>query len=70
MAVGEETSDLDSMLLKVAEYYEKEIDRSINTLSSIIEPVIIVLLGLLVGTILVSMYMPMFDLVTDVGGGS
>lgn len=69
IAVGEETSELDRMLLKVAEYYEKEIDSRIETLSSVIEPVIILFLGLLVATILISMYLPMFDLVNVVGVG-
>ena len=63
IAVGEETSELDSMLLRVADYYEKELDSKVETLSSVLEPVIILFLGLLVAVILVSMYMPMFDLV-------
>lgn len=69
ITVGEETSELDTMLLKVADYYEKEIDSKVETLSSVIEPVIILFLGLLVSLILISMYMPMFDLVSVVGGG-
>ena len=69
IAVGEETSELDSMLLKVADYYEKELDAKVEALSSIIEPVIILLLGMLVAGILISMYMPMFELVNVVGGG-
>ncbi len=69
IAVGEETSELDTMFLKVADYYEKEIDSKVETLSSVIEPVIILLLGILVALILVSMYLPMFDLVSVVGGG-
>jgi type IV pilus assembly protein PilC len=69
ITVGEETSELDLMLLKVADYYEKEIDSKVETLSSVIEPVIILFLGLLVSLILISMYMPMFDLVSVVGGG-
>jgi type IV pilus assembly protein PilC len=67
LMVGEESSELDSMLLKVAEYYEKEIDGTVERLSSVIEPVIVLVLGLLVGGILVAMYMPMFDLVNTVG---
>ncbi len=63
IAVGEETSELDTMLLKVADYYEKDLDSKVETLSSVIEPVIVLLLGLIVAGILVSMYMPMFDLV-------
>jgi type IV pilus assembly protein PilC len=69
ITVGEETSELDTMLLKVADYYEKEIDSKVETLSSVIEPVIILFLGLLVSLILISMYLPMFDLVSVVGGG-
>ena len=68
ITVGEETSELDSMLLKVADYYEKELDGRVDALSSIIEPVIILLLGMLVALILISMYMPMFELVNVVGG--
>jgi len=69
ITVGEETSELDSMLLKVADYYEKELEAKVEGLSSIIEPVIILLLGMLVAGILISMYMPMFELVNVVGGG-
>jgi type IV pilus assembly protein PilC len=69
IAVGEETSELDTMLLKVADYYEKEIDGKMDALSSIIEPVIVVFLGLLVAGILISMYLPMFDLMNLMGGG-
>ena len=69
IAVGEETSELDRMLLKVADYYEEEIDSKVETLSSVMEPVIVLFLGLVVGAILISMYLPMFDLVNVVGGG-
>jgi type IV pilus assembly protein PilC len=69
IAVGEETSELDTMLLKVADYYEKELDSKVETLSSVVEPVIILFLGLVVALILISMYLPMFDLVSVVGGG-
>lgn len=68
IAVGEETSELDRMLLKVADYYEKELDAKIESLSSVIEPVIILLLGGVVAAILISMYLPMFELVNVVGG--
>ena len=68
ITVGEETSELDSMLLKVADYCEKELDGRVDALSSVIEPVIILLLGMLVALILISMYMPMFELVNVVGG--
>jgi type IV pilus assembly protein PilC len=69
IAVGEETSDLDKMLLKVADYYEQEIDGKVETLSSVMEPLIVLFLGLVVATVLIAMYLPMFDLVNVVGGG-
>jgi len=69
IAVGEETSELDSMLLKVADYYEKEVDGKVDSLSSLLEPVIILFLGLVVAGILISMYLPMFDLVNVAGAG-
>ncbi|MGD0339095.1 MAG: type II secretion system F family protein [Bacteroidota bacterium] len=69
IAVGEETSELDTMLLKVADYYEKEIDGKVETLSTVIEPVIVLFLGIVVAGILISMYLPMFDLVNVIGGG-
>jgi len=68
IAVGEETSELDEMLLKVADYYEAEIDGKVEMLSSVMEPVLVVFLGIVVGAILISMYLPMFDLVNVVGG--
>lgn len=69
VAVGEETSDLDKMLLKVADYYEQEIDGKVETLSSVMEPVIVLFLGVMVAGVLIAMYLPMFDLVNVVGGG-
>jgi type IV pilus assembly protein PilC len=68
IAVGEETSELDTMLMKVADYYEQEIDARVERLSTVIEPVIILLLGLFVAGLLIAMYLPMFDLVNVVGG--
>jgi len=67
IAVGEETSELDTMLLKVAEYFEKEIDGRVDVLSSLLEPLIVLVLGLIVAGILIAMYLPMFDLVNVVG---
>jgi type IV pilus assembly protein PilC len=69
IAVGEETSELDKMLLKVADYYEKEVDATVDTLASVLEPVIIIFLGLIVATVVISMYLPMFDVVSMVGAG-
>jgi type IV pilus assembly protein PilC len=69
IAVGEETSELDRMLFKVAAYYERELDAKIDVLSSLIEPVVVLLLGFVVAGILISMYLPMFELVGAFGGG-
>jgi type IV pilus assembly protein PilC len=60
IAVGEETGNLDTMLTKVADFYEDEVSAAIKALTSILEPVMIVLVGGIVGFIVVAMYMPMF----------
>ena len=60
VAVGEETGDLDGMLEKVAEFYESEVDASVRALTSVIEPLMIVVVGGIVGGIIVAMYLPMF----------
>lgn len=69
IAVGEETSELDTMLFKVADYYEGELNNRIETLSSVFEPVLILFLGIMVALILISMYVPMFDLMNVIGIG-
>src|ERR671917_785281 len=60
IAVGEETGDIDGMLTKIAEFYESEVDASVKALTSIIEPLMIVVVGGIVGAIVISMYLPMF----------
>ena len=62
--IGEETGELDDMLAKVADFYEDEVDSSIQALTSIIEPVLMIGVGAMVGTIVISMYLPMFKLLT------
>ncbi len=62
--VGEETGELDKMLGKVADFYEDEVDTSIQTLTSIIEPVMMIGVGLVVGVIIISMYLPMFKMLS------
>lgn len=64
IAVGEETGALDVMLNKIADFYDSEVDVAVESLTSIIEPVMIVFMGLAVAGILVSLYLPMFKLVT------
>jgi type IV pilus assembly protein PilC len=60
VAVGEETGALDSMLRKIAEFYEDQVDAAVKALTSILEPVMLVVVGGIVGFIVVSMYMPLF----------
>ncbi|UYG01597.1 MULTISPECIES: type II secretion system F family protein [unclassified Halomonas] len=62
--IGEEAGSLDAMLNRVADYYEEEVENKVDTLTSLMEPVIIVVLGLLVGGVVVSMYLPIFEIGT------
>jgi len=62
--IGEETGELDKMLGKIADFYEDEVDSSIQALTSIIEPLLMICVGAMVGTIVISMYLPMFKLLT------
>ncbi len=62
VAIGEEAGSLDSMLSKVADFYEEEVDNAIDSLSSLIEPFIMVLLAVLVGGLVIAMYLPIFQL--------
>ena len=62
--IGEETGELEKMLGKVADFYEDEVDASIQALTSIIEPLMMIGVGLMVGVIIISMYMPMFKMLT------
>jgi type IV pilus assembly protein PilC len=60
--IGEETGELDKMLSKVADFYEDEVDAAVGALTSIIEPVMMLGVGLIVGVIIIAMYMPMFKM--------
>jgi type IV pilus assembly protein PilC len=60
--VGEETGALDVMLAKVADFYEEEVDAAVEGITTIIEPILIVFLGVTLGFIVVAMFMPMFEL--------
>lgn len=70
IAVGEETGALDNMLEKIANFYDEEVNAAVETLTSIIEPVMIVVMGVIVGGMVVSMYLPMFKLVNVVAGSN
>ncbi len=61
-AIGEESGSLDSMLAKVADFYEEEVDNLIDSLSSLLEPIIMAVLGILVGGLVIAMYLPIFQL--------
>jgi type IV pilus assembly protein PilC len=61
-AIGEESGSLDSMLSKVADFFEQEVDEAVESLSSLMEPLIMVVLGGLIGTIVVAMYLPIFKM--------
>lgn len=67
IAVGEKTGGLDDMLNKIGDFYEEEVNAAVAALTSIIEPVIIVIMGVVIGGILIAMYLPMFDIIGKIG---
>jgi|CXWL01.1.fsa_nt_gi type IV pilus assembly protein PilC len=62
ISVGEETGALDIMLAKIADFYDQEVDTAVKGLTSLIEPIVIVVMGVIIGTIVIAMFMPMFGL--------
>jgi type IV pilus assembly protein PilC len=62
ISVGEETGSLDAMLSKIADFYEDEVNASIKSLTSILEPVLMLGVGVIVGTVVISMYLPIFNM--------
>ncbi len=66
-AIGEEAGALDSMLFKVAEFYEQEVNNAVDALTSLLEPLIMVIIGVLVGSMVVGMYLPIFKLAATIG---
>ncbi|NJN56357.1 MAG: type II secretion system F family protein [Leptolyngbyaceae cyanobacterium SL_5_9] len=67
ISIGEETGEIDTMLMKVADFYEDEVEQAVKALTSIMEPIMIVILGGMVGSILVAMYLPMFKVMDAIG---
>jgi type IV pilus assembly protein PilC len=67
ISVGEETGEIDKMVMKVADFYEDEVEQAVKALTSVMEPIMIVVLGGMVGSILVAMYLPMFKVFELVG---
>ena len=61
-AIGEESGSLDAMLGKVADFYEAEVDDAVASLSSLMEPIIMVVLGTLIGGMVIAMYLPIFKM--------
>jgi type IV pilus assembly protein PilC len=62
VSIGEESGALDDMLNKVADFYEEEVDNAVDAMSSLLEPIIMVVLGTLVGGLIVAMYLPIFKM--------
>jgi type IV pilus assembly protein PilC len=67
IAVGEETGELDIMLSKVADFYDQEVDTAVKGLTSIIEPVVIVFMGVVIGGIVLAIFMPMLEMINQAG---
>ena len=68
IAVGEKTGNLEEMFISIANYYQEEFDNAVKTLSTAIEPIMIVVIGALIGFLLLAMYMPIFNAGSVVGG--
>ncbi|ABA20000.1 type II secretion system protein [Trichormus variabilis ATCC 29413] len=67
ISIGEETGELDGMLMKIADFYEDEVEQAVKALTSVLEPIMILVLGGMVGTILLSMYLPLFKVFEKLG---
>jgi type IV pilus assembly protein PilC len=67
VAIGEESGSLDSMLSKIADFFEAEVDNAVEALSSLMEPIIMVVLGTLIGGMVIAMYLPIFKMGQVVG---
>lgn len=70
IAVGEATGALDNMLSKIADFYDEEVDTAVDSLTALLEPLLIVFLGVTVGGLLIAMYLPIFQLADVVSRGS
>jgi type IV pilus assembly protein PilC len=67
VAIGEESGSIDAMLSKVADFFEREVNDAVDGLSSLLEPLIMAILGVMVGTLIIAMYLPIFKLGAVVG---
>ena len=66
LAIGEETGNMGTMLTKVADFYEDEVSSTVKILTSLIEPFMIIFVGVIVGTMLLAMYLPMFSIFENI----
>ena len=66
--VGEETGDLDSMLMKIADNYDEEVEAAVDSLVSLLEPIMIVSLGGIIGFIVIALFMPLIKLISELSG--
>jgi type IV pilus assembly protein PilC len=62
VAIGEESGQLDAMLGKIADWYEQEVDDAVDALTSLLEPIIMAVLGVLIGGLVIAMYLPIFKM--------
>ena len=63
IAVGEQTGRLAEMLEKIADFFDEEVETAVQAMTSLIEPLVIVFMGIVIGGLLIAMYLPMFDLI-------
>jgi type IV pilus assembly protein PilC len=70
MSIGEETGALDTLLRKAANFYEQEVEATVDALTSLLEPLLIMILGSAVGTMVIALYLPMFDIIKLVGNNN
>jgi type IV pilus assembly protein PilC len=63
IAIGEESGNVDAMLTKVAEFYDEEVEQAVNALTSLLEPLMMVGIGGMVGSLIIGMYLPMFSVI-------
>ena len=66
--VGEETGDLDKMLMKIADNYDEEVEVAVQALLRLIEPLLVVILGVIIGTIVIALFLPLVQLIDSVAG--
>ncbi|MBP2679527.1 MAG: pilC [Deltaproteobacteria bacterium] len=68
VGVGEATGALDAMLIKIADFYDDEVDSAVEALTALLEPMLMVFLGVVIGGLVIAMYLPVFKLAGAVGG--